>query len=192
MKAVYAANNDVVGWLKINNTNIDYPVMQKKDVKEYYLTRDFYGRDDRHGSIYAEEHSDVFNPSDVVILHGHRMTDGTMFHDIKYFKYKSYFNEHSYIQFDTLYEHRTYQVVLIFRTNGAPHDTYPYFPFHTYKNFKSEEDFNDFMTSIQSLALQKSKVKVNYGDKLLLLSTCDYSPYIDGRLVLVAKLVQSN
>ena len=192
MRAVYEANNDTVGWIYINGTNIDYPVLQKKDVEDYYLYRNFYKENDNHGSIYVEEHNNVNKPSDVIILHGHHMADGTMFHNIKNFKYKNYFNEHSYVRFDTLYQHRVYQVVLIFRINAEPSDTEHYFPFHTYNNFKDEAHFNDFMSNIQRLAVQKSKVKVNYGDKLLLMVTCDYSPYINGRLILVAKMIQSD
>lgn len=192
MQAVYAANNDTVGWITINGTNIDYPVLQRKDTQAYYLYRNFYGEDDNHGSIYVEEHNDVDKPSDVIVLHGHHMADGTMFHNIKNFKYKTFFNEHPYVRFDTLYQHRIYQVVLIFRINAEPSDTEHFFPFHTYNNFKDEAHFNDFMSNIQRLAVQKSRVKVNYGDKLLLMVTCDYSPYINGRLILVAKMIQSD
>ena len=192
MQAVYAANNDTVGWITINGTNIDYPVLQRKDTQAYYLYRNFYGEDDNHGSIYVEEHNNVDKPSDVIILHGHHMADGTMFHNIKNFKYKTFFNEHPYVRFDTLYQHRIYQVVLIFRINAEPSDTEHFFPFHTYNNFKDEAQFNDFMSNIQRLAVQKSRVKVNYGDKLLLMVTCDYSPYINGRLILVAKMIQSD
>lgn len=189
MQAVYQLNNDVVGWVKIEDTNIDYPVLQRKSAPDYYISRNIYGNYDVRGSIYAEEHCDVFNPSDVVVLHGHHMADFTMFQNLYWFQYDYYFKSHRYVYFDTLYERRTYQVVLVFQTNGEPHATYPFFPFHTYNDFKDEEEFNYFMTSIRQLAVQKSNVKVNYGDKLLLLSTCDYSPYPNGRLVVVAKLI---
>ena len=189
MKAVYKLNNDVVGWIKINNTNIDYPVLQRKNVADYYISRNIYGNYDAHGSIYVEEHCDVFNPSDVVTLHGHHMADFTMFQNLYWYQFAYYFNDHKYIYFDTLYERRTYQVVLVFRTNGEPHNIYPFFPFHTYNDFEDEEEFDYFMTSIRKLAVQQSNVKVSYGDKLLCLSTCDYTPYPNGRLVVVAKLI---
>lgn len=192
MQQLYAINDDVVGWITISGTAVDYPVMQRKDIKGYYLYRNFYEQEDRHGSIYVEEHNDVFRPSDVVTLHGHHMLDETMFYTITRFKYKEFFNNHPYVQFDTLYEHRTYQVVLIFRINADTSDTEHFFPFHTYNNFKNEAQFNEFMNNIERLAVQKSKVEVNYGDKLLLMSTCDYSPYINGRLVLVAKLIETD
>lgn len=190
MQGVYDLNHDVVGWVYIDDSNIDYPVLQKKSDPDYYIDRDIFGNYDKRGCIYAEEHCDVFEPSDVVVLHGHHMADGTMFQNIKKYKYAYYFNSHRYVQFDTLYERRTYEVVLVFRTNGEVSDRYPFFPFHTYNDFKDEADFNNFMESIRELALQESGVEVNYGDKLLCLSTCDYNPYPNGRMVLVAKLIE--
>ena len=190
LRAVYALNNDVVGWITIPNSNIDYPVLQRKNIADYYIDRNIYGQPDRWGSIYAEEHCDVFHPSDVVVLHGHHMADGSMFANIIYFKWAYYFNSHPYVYFDTLYEHRTYRVVLVFRTNGAPSDKYPFFPFHTYSDFRDEEEFDYFMSSIRNLAILESGVDVKYGDKLLCLSTCDFDPYPNGRMVLVAKLIE--
>jgi sortase B len=190
MKPIYDKNKDTVGWIYIPGTNIDYPVMQTKQDPDYYIDKNFYKKDDDHGTIYANAISDVFTPSDVITLYGHHMADGTMFKDIYYYTTESYFNSHPYVYFDSLYTRRTYQVVLLFRTNGEPHSYYPFFPFHTYSNFRNETEFNYFMSSIRKLKLHESNVEVNYGDKLLCLVTCDYMPYPNGRLVLVCKQIQ--
>ena len=190
MKPIYDKNKDTVGWIQIPGTNIDYPVMQTKQDPDYYIDKNFYKKDDDHGTIYANAISDVFTPSDVITLYGHHMADGTMFKDIYYYTTESYFNNHPYVYFDSLYTRRTYQVVLLFRTNGEPHSYYPFFPFHTYSNFRNETEFNYFMSSIRKLKLHESGVEVNYGDKLLCLVTCDYMPYPNGRLVLVCKQIQ--
>ena len=192
MQALYELNQDMVGWIEIPGTphNVSYPVMQKKDYPDYYLYRDFLGEPDNHGCIYAEEHCDVFNPSDVVVLHGHHMGDGTMFHDLKNFKYKNYFKSHKTVYFDTLYEYREYEIVMVFHCSGRPSNWYPFFPYHTYSDFANEEEFNSFVESIRGLAIQGKTAELNYGDKLLLLSTCDYDTYPDGRLVVVAKLIE--
>ena len=191
MQPIYELNQDVVGWIQIPGTpnNIDYPVLQKKDDPDFYLYRDFYGEDDPHGCIYAEEHADVFGPSDVVTLHGHHMGDGTMFHDLKNFKSKNYFDSHKVIYFDTLYHYREYEVVMVFHCNGSPSKYYPYFAYHAYKNFKTEAGFNSYVDSLRELAIQGKDAELNFGDKLLLLSTCDYGTYPNGRMVVVAKLV---
>ena len=191
MLPIYQLNQDVVGWIQIPGTpnNIDYPVMQKKEDPDFYLYRDFYGADDNHGSIYAEEHADVFGPSDVVTLHGHHMGDGTMFHDLKNYKSKNYFDSHKVVYFDTLYHYREYEVVMVLQCNGSPSKVYPYFAYHAYKNFKTEAGFNNYVESIRALAIQGKDAELKYGDKLLLLSTCDYGTYPDGRMVVVCKLV---
>ena len=189
MKAIYQLNNDVVGWIYIPGSRIDYPVLQAKDRPDYYLYRNIYGKEDRRGSIYAEEHCDVFNPSDVVVLHGHHMADGSMFHNVKYFMYDYYLEDNPYVYFDTLYTRRKYEVVLLFRCNGEPSNKYPFFPYHTYNDFKNEAEFNSFMSSIRKLAYISTDVEVKYGDKLLLMSTCYDYPYPNGRIVLVCKLI---
>ena len=189
MKPIYDLNKDVVGWVNIPGSKIDYPVLQAKDRPDYYLYRNIYGKEDNHGSIYVEEHCDVFNPSDVVVLHGHHMADGTMFHNIKYYMYDYYMEDNPYVYFDTLYVRRKYEVVMLFRCNGEPSNKYPFFPYHTYNDFKDEAEFNYFMTNIRKLAYMSSDVQVKYGDKLLLLSTCYDYPYPNGRIVLVCKLV---
>ena len=195
MKPIYDLNKDTVGWIEIPEPGRDtpvlsYPVMQTKQDPDYYIDKNFYKKDDDHGTIYANAISDVFTPSDVITLYGHHMADGTMFKPIYYYTTESYFNNHPYVYFDSLYTRRTYQVVLLFRTNGEPHSYYPFFPFHTYSNFRNEKEFNDFMSSIRKLKLHESNVEVNYGDKLLCLVTCDYMPYPNGRLVLVCKQIQ--
>jgi sortase B len=174
----------------MEGTQMDYPVMQTPDDPNFYLYRNFDKQDSARGSIYAREVCDINKPSDNITLFGHNMADGSMFANIIYFKWAYYFNSHPYVYFDTLYEHRTYRVVLVFRTNGAPSDKYPFFPFHTYSDFRDEEEFDYFMSSIRNLALLESGVDVKYGDKLLCLSTCDFDPYPNGRMVLVAKLIE--
>lgn len=195
MLPIYQLNQDVVGWIAIPNmpnpnlSKEGYPVMQKPDDPDFYLYRDFFGEDDPHGCIYAEEHADVFGPSDVVTLHGHHMGDGTMFHDLKNFKSKNFFDSHKVVYFDTLYHYREYEVVMVLQCNGSPSKVYPYFAYHAYKNFKTEAGFNNYVESIRALAIQGKDAELKYGDKLLLLSTCDYGTYPDGRMVVVCKLV---
>ena len=188
LEPLYNQNNDVVGYIYIEGTRINNPVLQRKSEKDYYLYRDFFGKDDRHGSIYVREACDVFKPSDNVTIYGHNMADGTMFADLHKFKDKSFFNDHPVIYFDTLYERHTYQVVCIFRTSG----TYGVgFPFHLYDNFKDEAEFNQFIKGIRKRndkvdMINDSGIAVSYGDQFICLSTCEDWPIKNGRLVLLA------
>lgn len=188
MAALHKLNNDVVGFIFVKDTNINYPVLQRKDEKDYYLYRDLYGNEDRHGSIYVREACDVFDPSDNVTIYGHNMADGTMFANLHKFKDEDFFDSHPIIYFDTLYERHTYQVVCIFRTSG----TYEVgFPFHLYDNFKDEAEFKEFRKGIRGKddrvdIINHSGISVSYGDKFICLSTCEEWPIKNGRLVLVA------
>lgn len=188
MDALYKLNNDVVGFIYIKDTNINNPVLQHKAEKDYYLYRDFYGEEDRHGCIYVREACDVFEPSDNVTIYGHNMADGTMFANLHKFKDEDFFNEHPIVYFDTLYERHTYQVVCIFRTSG----TYGVgFPFHLYDDFKDEAEFKEFLKGIRGKddrvdLINHSGISVSYGDKFICLSTCEEWPIKNGRLVLVA------
>ena len=183
MDALYKLNPDVVGFIYIKDTNINNPVLQHKQEKDYYLYRDFYGNESRHGSIYVREACDVFEPSDNVTIYGHNMADSSMFGNLNKFKDETFFNEHPIVYFDTLYERHVYQVVCVFRTSG----TYGVgFPFHLYDDFKDEAEFNTFIKGVRKLAIHDSGISVSYGDKFICLSTCEDWPIKNGRLVLLA------
>lgn len=188
LETLFNINSDVVGYIYIPDTNVNYPVLQRPGEKDYYLYRDFYGREDRHGSIYVREACDVFGPSDNVTIYGHNMADGSMFAHILKFKDETFFDDHPVIYFDTLYERHVYQVVCVFRTSG----TYGVgFPFHLYDNFADEEEFNAFIKGIRKRndrvdMVNDSGIAVEYGDKFICLSTCEDWPIKNGRLVLLA------
>lgn len=183
LAGIYAMNKDLVGWIYIEGTNINNPVMQRKSSKDYYLHRDFYKNYDQNGTIYAREACSVFAPSDVVTLYGHSMFNGNMFaHVLKYTKWE-FFRDHPLIYFDTLYERHAYQVVCVFRTSGDPSVGFPY---HLYDDFADVAEFQEFIQSVRDLAIHDSGIPVYYGDKFILLSTCEDIVIADGRLVLVA------
>ncbi len=190
MQALYAINEHLVGWLTIPDTHVNYPVLQTPDSpdwRDYYLYRDFYGKDDDHGSLYVRESCDVFRPSDNVTIYGHNMADFTMFGDLWQYCSKNFYQSHKYIQFDTLYEHHTYEIIAVFQTSG----TYGIgFAYHLFDNAADEAAFDAFVAKCKDLALYETGLTAQYGDKLLTLSTCDMHTYLEnGRLVVVAKRI---
>ena len=103
-KAFYEKNpnEDFVGWLRIDGTKIDYPVMQSSvDNANYYLYRDYNKKNSTPGTIYAREQCDVFTPSDNVTLYGHTMKDGSMFAYLHNYTAKATWDRNSLIFFDT-------------------------------------------------------------------------------------------
>ena len=178
-------NNDLVGWITIPDTKINYPVVQSPDNPDYYLKHTFEGLSSDWGCIYAREQCDVYAPSDNVVLYGHHMKDGSMFAQLDKYKKQSFWEDHQYFTFDTLYERHTYQVIAVFKTSGTAGVGFAY---HLFNDAASEEEFNEFMATVHSLQFYDTGLTAEYGDKLLTLSTCEYTQD-NGRFVVVAKRV---
>ena len=183
--AVYRQNSDMVGWLKLEGTVIDYPVLQTPDRKDYYLRRGFDGAYSVHGCLYAKETCDVFAPSDNVTIYGHKMHDGTMFAELLNYKDPAYYAEHPLIRFDTLNQYRTYRIVAVFSASASS-DMMKRVVLFT--DAASEAELQEFFQKCAEASFYDTGETASYGDKLLTLCTCDYD-IADGRLVVVAKRV---
>ncbi len=187
-RELYEKNNDLVGWLTIGDTVIDYPVMQCED-NEYYLHHDFYGEDSKYGCLYVK---DVADPAEGTnfIIYGHNMKDGSMFGDLDEYRSRDFYLEHSTISFDTLYEERTYEIVAVFLSQVyySEDDVFKYYQFY---QADTQEEFEDFYENIKKLSLYDTEEEAEFGDTFLTLSTCAYHVK-DGRFVVVAKRLAEN
>ena len=185
-RALYQENGDLVGWLSIEGTDIDYPVMQRED-DEYYLHHDFYGEESRYGCLYVKGQADVDTPGTNFIIYGHNMKDGSMFGDLDLYRKESFWQEHPRISFDTLYEERIYEIIAVFRSRvyQPEEDVFKYYQFYQAEN---QEEFSWFYENIKELSLYDTGVTAAFGDTFLTLSTCAYHVE-DGRFVVVAKAI---
>jgi len=179
-------NKKLIGWVKIDDTNIDYPVFQTSD-NEYYLDHNMNQEYDRNGSIFMDKDCDVLKPSTNYILYGHHMKSGQMFGKLNLYEKESYYQDHQYIQFDTIYEKGTYQVMYVFRSRVYSEQDIV-FKYYQFIDALSEQEFDSNMQEMAKLSLYDTGVTAQYGDQLLTLSTCDYQEQ-DGRFVVVAKKV---
>lgn len=183
---LYEINSDFVGWLRIDGTNINYPVMQTPDEPDYYLYRDFYKNSSKGGCLYAQAECDINTPSDNITIYGHNTRGGAiMFHALNGYAKKSFWEAHRYIQFDTLTEHHTYEIIAVFKTSANISQGFPY---HKFINASTEADFDAFVEKCKNLAFYDTGVTAEFGDKLITLSTCEYT-LSNGRLVVVAKRI---
>lgn len=182
---LYTMNNDIVGWLSIPGTEISYPVMQTPDSVDYYLKRNFDKEYSARGCLYAREVCDVVTPSDNITIYGHHMRDGSMFAGLDAYTDQAFFEENPYIYFDTLTQLHTYKIVAVFKTTATVGEGFAY---HHFVNAANEGEFNEFIDTCKDLALYDTGVDAQYGDKLITLSTCEYSR-TNGRLVVVAKRI---
>lgn len=183
---LYAENSDTIGWLKIDGMTIDYVVMQAPDEINKYLRHDFYGKDSTRGCLFVDEYCDIFN-SDNIIIYGHNMKDGSMFGTLDSYADESFYAEHKIIQFDTIYEKHSYEVVAAISTSIPAKDE-EVFRYYEYTSSNDEETFLDYADFIEKNKLYDTGVEINPGDKLLTLSTCAYHT-TDGRFVVVARQI---
>ena len=185
-QTLYNKNKKMVGWIKIEDTEIDYPVMQTVN-NEYYMDHNFNQEYDRNGSLFLDKDCDIVHRNTNLIIYGHHMKSGKMFGGLNKYSSQEYCKEHPNIQFDTIYERGTYEVMYVFRSRIYNEDEVV-FKYYQFLDAASAQEFNSNMQEMAALSLYDTGVTASYGDQLLTLSTCDYSEE-DGRFVVVAKRV---
>ncbi len=185
-QTLYNKNKKMVGWIKIADTEIDYPVMQTVN-NEYYMDHNFNQEYDRNGSLFLDKDCDIVHRNTNLIIYGHHMKSGKMFGGLNKYSSQEYCKEHPNIQFDTIYERGTYEVMYVFRSRIYNEDEVV-FKYYQFLDAASAQEFNSNMQEMAALSLYDTGVTASYGDQLLTLSTCDYSEE-DGRFVVVAKRV---
>ena len=183
-ESLFTENSDMVGWIFIEGTGINYPVMQTKDSPNYYLKRNFKKAYSDLGVPYVQENCDLAT-SDNIIIYGHHIKGGKMFGSLDKFTSKSFYDKHKIIQFNTLTEQSQYQIIAVFKTIAYSASGFRYYDF---VNAEDEADFNAYVSRCKELALYDTGVTAKYGDRLLTLSTCKRFAE-NGRLVVVAKKI---
>ena len=185
-QTLYNKNKSLIGWLKIDDTNIDYPVMQTVN-NEYYLDHNYSQEYDKNGSLFLDKDCDVVHRNTNLIIYGHHMKSGKMFGNLNKYSSEDYCKKHATIQFDTIYEKGTYEVMYVFRSRIYNEDEIV-FKYYQFLDATSEKEFNSYMEEMAALSLYDTGVTASFGDELLTLSTCDNSE-TDGRFVVVAKKI---
>ncbi|MBC5744884.1 class B sortase [Lachnospiraceae bacterium MD308] len=183
--ALHKKNPDCIGWLQIEGTVIDYPVMYHPEKENYYLHRDFNEDYSANGCLFLSE---LCNPdtSDNLIIYGHHMNSGKMFAALDKYKSSKFYREHPLISYNTLQGEETYQIFAVFRT---PVYTGNDFPYYTFTKAESISDYQEYIKAVKERSIYDTGNAAVFGDKLLTLSTCEYSQR-NGRIVVVAKRIR--
>lgn len=175
-------NDELVGWITIDGTQIDYPILQA-DNNEDYLNRNFFKEKNIAGSIFMDFRNDVESPGLNTIVYGHRVKDGTMFEELTRYQDADFFKDHQTFEFDTLYDSYEAEIFAVYITKTD----FDYIQ----TDFASGEDYEQLLTGIREKSMYETDIEVNEDDHILTLSTCDYELDPDhGRLVVQAKLVK--
>ena len=162
-------NADLAAWLTVPGTEVDYPVMLTPDNMEYYLYRDFYKNHSACGTPFLDTRCAPVAEADSLIVHGHNMRDGTMFTSLNWYKQPSFGAEHPNLRLLLPGETRTYQLFAVVKINkDTDADLY------NCVGGLSQAQFDSFVQTFRARAAYATDVQPQYGDKLLVLSTCIY------------------
>ena len=186
---LYLENADMVGWIQIEGTSIDYPVMQTPADPNYYLKHDFEKHYTDYGCPFMQADCDALAPSDNLIIYGHNMKDGSLFADLAKYGSKDFWQTHKTVWFDTELGSYAYEIFAVIHTTVQADDA-DAFPFYRFVDAAAPEDFADYVSACQARALYDTGISAEYGDKLLTLSTCD-NITDDGRLLVIAKQTET-
>lgn len=185
----YAKNPQTIGYLKIDGTKIDTPVVQA-DNDKYYLRHDFNGKSTSYGAVFATYKAN-FKPFDRnTLIYGHNMFDGERFAALANYKSLDYFKKHPVIHFDTLFEKHDWKIYAVILTNGSTKSNNGYFFDFTFNNC-SDTCFEEYIKEIDKRKLYDTGVDLLPTDKLITLCTCTYE-FDDARLIVIARMVREN
>ena len=186
---LYLENADMVGWIQIEGTGIDYPVMQTPADPNYYLKHDFEKNYTDYGCPFMQADCDALCPSDNLIIYGHNMKDGSMFADLAKYRSKDFWQAHKTVRFDTALGGSAYEIFAVIHTTVQA-DAADAFPFYRFVDAAAPEDFAAYVSACKARALYDTGTFAEYGDKLLTLSTCD-NITDDGRLLVITKQTET-
>lgn len=180
-------NNEVIGWLEIEGTNINYPVLQGTD-NEFYMKNNYKKEKSKDGSIFLDKSYNWDIPSSNLLLYGHNNKNGIMFQDLMKYAKEDFYKEHTKIKFTTNKEDSVYEIMSVFYSRVYYKSEQNVFRYYYFVNANNEQEYNDFVNNAKKSSIYDTGINANYGDQLLTLSTCEYSQE-DGRFVVVAKKI---
>ena len=178
-------NPDLAGYLRINGTKIEYPVMYTPYEPEKYLNRDINEKKSSGGLPFIDARCSLEPESDNLIIYGHNMKNGSMFGTLTNYEDIDYYREHPVIEFDTVEEERQYEVMSAFYDRIYYKDEKD-FRFYDFIDTGDADEFDNIMKEFRNRSIYDTGVKADYGDKFITLVTCSYQEE-NGRFVVIAK-----
>lgn len=183
-------NADTVGWITVPNTKVDNPIVQVPD-NEYYLDHGFDHQPFRAGTVFMDYRDrfgfDEASQSDNILLYGHNMANNTMFGSLRRYRQDlEFYKEAPYIELESNYQHYTYVIFALTITDGSAAASWRYWDM---EDFPTQDAFDAYVETARQKSLVQIPVDVQYGDKLVTLSTC-YSDADDSRFLVIGRRVR--
>jgi len=167
----YEKNEDMIGWIRVPNTAINYPVVYCSD-NAYYLSHDFLKEPSKAGVPFLDMGADILKKNQSLSLYGHYLTSGKMFTSLHKYKSLAYYQEFPLFEFSTIYEDGFYKIFSVFYMAGNRTDKLFYY--YPVSNFGSDEAFMKHVDEIRTRSIFNTTVDVIPGDRLLLMTCCTY------------------
>ena len=180
--------SNIVGWLEIENTNINYPVLQGVD-NDYYLEYDYKNEKTAKGSIFLDSEYNWNLPSTNMIIYGHNMKNGEMFENLLNYSSKEFYLNHKIIKFTSENVEEEYEIFSVLKSRVYYKSENNVFRFYQFINANNIEEFNSFVYNAKNESLYDTKITPNYGDKLITLITCSYH-IPDGRFAVIGRKIR--
>lgn len=201
---LYGENNDLYGWLAINGLEVEitgqvekqkfsFPVMFTPEDPNFYVDKNW-----NKEVCYKNVGTSIFidgrttDDTENVIIYGHNMKDYSMFGSLKYYKERSFYEQNKYIEFDTIYEKRTYEIIavseaMVYYDEEPAEDEYL---FYEHVELDSKEAFDEYVKNVKANSYYDIETTAEFGNQLITLCTCDKTVGENGRLLIVAKRIK--
>ena len=178
-------NEDIVGWIEIKGTDINYPVLQTTD-NEFYMTHNYKKEYSKTGSLILDKDYNWELPSTNLLIYGHNNNNKTMFQELVNYKDESYYKKHPDIKFTTVNEDAEYEIIATFYSRVYYKNEENVFRYYYFINANNQKEFDNYVNECKKASIYYIDKTAKYGDQLLTLSTCSYHTE-NGRFVVVAR-----
>lgn len=182
-EALAEINSDIHGWIRLEGTSLNYPVLQSRNNQDY-LEHNFKKQRTKKGSIFVDYRNNLQDLSQNTVLYGHSVGDQTMFDELHQYLNQTFYDDHQMIEFDTKYHQYALKVFSAYSTDA--HDNY------IQTSFNNEHEYEQFLKTTKKKSKIKTNISVNSQDKIMTLSTCEDAFSRSGkRVVVVGKLIEN-
>lgn len=179
-------NQEVIGWISIDDTEISYPLLQTMD-NNYYLTHNYKNESSNYGSIFLHKNSVLTNEFSNLVIYGHNMKDGSqMFSPLMNYKDKSFYDSHKTIRITTENKEYIYTIFAVLKSRVYNNDETNVFRYYSYIDLTSQDVFTEYISNCKKYQLYNTGSSAVYGNQIISLITCEYSQE-NGRLVVIGK-----
>lgn len=185
VKKLQKENDDIVGWLEIEDTNINYPVLQGDD-NEFYLNRNYKKEKSEKGSIFLDAKYNWNIQSNNLLIYGHNIINGLMFQDLLKYESQNFYKKHPNIRFTTEKDDKEYEIISVFKSRVYYKAEKNVFRYYDFINVETENEYMEFVKNAKKASIYDIEATAKYGDELITLVTCSYH-IEDGRFVVIGR-----